>query len=92
MMTVMQSKYAEQEHRPEDLITANMQLVRKLAFYFHSRVRGAVEVEDLIQIGYMGLIDASQKYERQEGVTFTSYASIRIRGAILDHLRRSSNL
>ena len=44
MMTVMQSKYAEQEHRPEDLITANMQLVRKLAFYFHSRVRGAVEV------------------------------------------------
>ena len=91
-MTVMQSKYAEQVQRPEDLITANMQLVRKLAFYFHSRVRGAVEVDDLIQIGYMGLIDASQKYERHEGVTFTAYASIRIRGAILDHLRRSSNL
>ena len=70
-MTVMQSKYAEQVQRPEDLITANMQLVRKLAFYFHSRVRGAVEVDDLIQIGYMGLIDASQKYERHEGVTFT---------------------
>ena len=87
-MTVMQSKYAEQVQRPEDLITANMQLVRKLAFYFHSRVRGAVEVDDLIQIGYMGLIDASQKYERHEGVTFTAYASIRIRGAILDHLRR----
>ncbi|MEZ7812717.1 MAG: FliA/WhiG family RNA polymerase sigma factor [Paracoccaceae bacterium] len=89
---MMQNKYAEQVQRPEDLIAEHMQLVRKLAFYFHSRVRGAVEVEDLIQIGYIGLIDASKKYERHEGVTFSSYASIRIRGAILDHLRRSSNL
>jgi RNA polymerase sigma factor for flagellar operon FliA len=66
--------------------------VRRIAHHVHGRVRGAVEVEELIQVGYLGLVEASQKYERREGVSFDAYAGIRIRGAIVDYLRRNSNL
>jgi len=51
-----------------------------------------VEIEDLIQAGFLGLIDASQRYSPREGVNFAAYAAIRIRGSIVDHLRRNSNL
>jgi len=46
----------------------------------------------LMQIGYFGLVTAAQKYSPKEGATFASYAVLRIRGAIVDHLRKSSNL
>jgi RNA polymerase sigma factor for flagellar operon FliA len=74
------------------LIAEQMDQVRRIAYYFHGRVRGAVEIEDLVQVGYIGLVDAAQKYERQEGATFAAYAGIKIRGSIADHLRRASNL
>lgn len=89
---MLRAQYPEQRPAPHDLITSQMEQVRKIAYYFHGRVRGAVEVEDLIQAGYVGLVDAAQKYERKEGASFAAYAGIRIRGAITDHLRRASNL
>ena len=88
-MTVNKGYYQEQKPKPEDLIMSELQTVRKLAFYFYGRAKGAVEVDDLLQVGYIGLIDASQKYVKKPGVTFSSYAKIRIRGSIVDHLRRS---
>ena len=91
-MTVNTGHYQEQKPRPEDLIASELQTVRRIAYYFYGRVKGAVEVDDLVQVGYIGLIDASQKYVKKPGVTFSSYAKIRIRGSIVDHLRRSSNL
>ncbi|MDC1066463.1 sigma factor [Alphaproteobacteria bacterium] len=51
-----------------------------------------IEIEDIIQIGMLGLISAAQNYTPQSDATFASYASIRIRGEILDFLRKSSNL
>lgn len=89
---MLRSQYPEQRPEPHDLITSQMKQVRKIAYYFHGRVRGAVEVEDLIQAGYVGLVDAAQKYKRKENVNFAAYAGIKIRGAILDYLRRASNL
>lgn len=89
---MLRAQYPEQRPAPHELITSQMEQVRKIAHYFHGRVRGAVEVEDLIQAGYVGLVDAAQKYERKEGATFAAYAGIKIRGAIADHLRRASNL
>ncbi len=91
-MTISKSYYQEQKPDPEDLIMSEVQTVRKLAFYFYGRAQGAVEIDDLLQVGYIGLIDASRKYVKKPGVTFSSYAKIRIRGSIVDHLRRSSNL
>jgi RNA polymerase sigma factor for flagellar operon FliA len=89
---MIRNRYIEQSTQPADLVTLHMDLVRRVAHYMHGRVRGAVELEDLIQVGYIGLVDASRRYERKEGVSFESYALIRVRGAILDFLRRNSNL
>lgn len=89
---MLRAHYPEQRPSPHELIASQMEQVRRVAHYFHGRVRGAVEVEDLIQAGYVGLVDAAQKYERKEGASFATYAGIRIRGAIADHLRRASNL
>ena len=69
-----------------------MGLVRKIAWHMHGRVKSVVEIEDLIQIGMYGLVTAAQNYVVKEGVSFASYAGIRIRGEIVDHLRRNSNL
>ena len=51
-----------------------------------------VEIEDLIQQGMEGLVSAAQKYSPKEGVNFQQYAQLRIRGSIIDFLRKNSNL
>ena len=88
----MKAGYPEQQPNVERLIVDNMNLVKKIAWHMHGRVRAAIEIEDLMQIGYYGLVTAAQKYSPKEGATFVSYAVLRIRGAIVDHLRKSSNL
>ena len=88
----MKASYPEQQPNVEGLIVDNMNLVKKIAWHMHGRVRSAIEIEDLMQIGYFGLVTAAQKYSPKEGATFASYAVLRIRGAIVDHLRKSSNL
>ncbi len=84
--------YSETPNNINALIENNMGLVRKIAWHMHGRVKSAVEIEDLIQIGMYGLVTAAQNYVIKEGVSFASYAGIRIRGEIVDHLRRNSNL
>ena len=75
-----------------DLIQDNLNLVKKIAWQLHGRVQNIVEVEDLIQQGMEGLIHAAQKYSPKEGVNFAQYAQLRIRGSIIDFLRKNSNL
>ena len=75
-----------------DLIQDNLDLVKKIAWQLHGRVQNIVEVEDLIQQGMEGLIHAAQKYSPQEGVNFAQYAQLRIKGSIIDFLRKNSNL
>ena len=88
----MRNQYLEQKPDVEELITSHMELVRQIAWHMHGRLHSSIEIEDLIQIGYFGLVTAAQNYTLREGATFASYAGIRIRGAIVDHLRKSSNL
>ncbi|MEL0024409.1 MAG: FliA/WhiG family RNA polymerase sigma factor [Alphaproteobacteria bacterium] len=88
----MKNQYLEQKPDVEELITSHMELVRQIAWHMHGRVHASVEVEDLVQIGYYGLVLAAQNYTVQEGASFTSYAGLRIRGSIVDHLRKNSNL
>ena len=76
----------------EELITDNLRLLQSIAWHLHARVSKVIEIDDLIQIGYYGLVTAAQKYTPQEGVNFSNYASLRIRGAMVDHLRKNSNL
>ncbi len=75
-----------------ELIQGNLDLVKKIAWQLHGRVQNIVEVEDLIQQGMEGLVHAAQKYSPKEGVNFSQYAQLRIRGSIIDFLRKNSNL
>ena len=88
----MKNTYTEANPDVESLIHGHMELVRKIAWHMHGRVRNAVEIDDLLQVGYFGLVNAAQKYSKKEGAAFSSYAVIRIKGAIVDYLRKSSNL
>ena len=76
----------------EDLIKKNTLLVKKIAWHYHGRVKNIVEIDDLIQIGMLGLITAANNFTERPGVNFSSYAKIRIKGEIVDFLRKNSNL
>lgn len=75
-----------------NLIEENLDLVKKIAWQIFGRVQKVVEIEDLIQQGMEGLVAAAQKYSPKEGVNFQQYAQLRIRGSIIDFLRKNSNL
>ena len=75
-----------------ELIENNLELVKKIAWQIFGRVQKVVEIEDLIQQGMEGLVFAAQKYSPKDGVTFQQYAQLRIRGSIIDFLRKNSNL
>ena len=76
----------------DDLIKSNTLLVKKIAWHYHGRVKNIVEIDDLMQIGMLGLITAAKNFTERPGVRFSSYAKIRIKGEIVDYLRKNSNL
>ena len=84
--------YTQKSDDKNELINKNMSIVKKIAFFYVGRVHQVIEVEDLLQIGMVGLIEAAHNYTPKEGVTFENYARLRIKGAIIDFLRKSSNL
>jgi RNA polymerase sigma factor for flagellar operon FliA len=72
-----------------DLLTEHMPLVKRLAHHMKAKLPPSVEVDDLIQAGMIGLLDAITRYEETHGAQFETYAVLRIRGAMLDELRNS---
>lgn len=64
------------------------ELVRRIAHHLAARLPASVEVDDLIQAGMLGLIDAARNFQADQGAAFETYASIRIRGAMIDEIRR----
>ena len=71
-----------------DLVEKYAPLVKKVAQHLLGRLPQTVMLDDLIQAGMIGLIEASQKFDDSKGASFETYASIRIRGAMLDEVRR----
>ena len=71
------------------LLTEHMPLVKRLAYQMKAKLPPSVEVDDLVQAGMMGLLDAINRYEENHGAQFETYAVLRIRGAMLDELRSS---
>jgi RNA polymerase sigma factor for flagellar operon FliA len=69
------------------LLTEHMPLVKRLAHQMKAKLPPSVEVDDLIQAGMIGLLDAINRYEENHGAQFETYAVLRIRGAMLDELR-----
>ena len=71
----------------EALFEQHIPLVRRIAHHMIAKLPPNVEVDDLIQVGLIGLTDALSRYETTHGVQFETFASQRIRGAMLDELR-----
>lgn len=70
--------------------TAHLNLVKRVASHFRSRLPAAIEINDLIQAGIVGLIEALSSYDAERGNDFETFAKLRIRGAMLDEIRRAS--
>lgn len=74
---------------PDGLVAANANLVKRIAFHLMNRLPPSVQAEDLIQAGMIGLLEAARHYDPSQGASFETYAGIRVRGAMLDEIRRS---
>jgi RNA polymerase sigma factor for flagellar operon FliA len=82
--------YASAQPAPDmdALVRKHADLVKRIAYHLAGRLPPQVEVEDLMQAGMMGLLEAAQNYASGRGASFETYAGIRIRGAMLDALRK----
>jgi RNA polymerase sigma factor for flagellar operon FliA len=77
---------------PDKLINDHMGLVRKIAWQVYSRVSTAIEKDDLVQIGLLALIEAGRTFEQRGEATFATYAAVRVKGAMIDELRRQATM
>ena len=71
------------------LLNEHAPLVKRLAYQLKAKLPPSVEVDDLVQAGMIGLLDAINRYEDNHGAQFETYAVQRIRGSMLDELRNS---
>src|SRR5579863_6634313 len=71
-----------------ELVTRHAELVKRIAYHLVGRLPPSVEVDDLMQAGMLGLLEAASNYAPNRGASFETYAGIRIRGAMIDALRK----
>lgn len=71
------------------LVTQHAPLVKRIAYHLVGRMPASVQVEDLMQAGMIGLLEAARNYDACQGASFETYASIRVRGAMLDEIRKT---
>ncbi len=72
----------------DDMVIQHAPLVKRIAFHLMGRLPSTVLVDDLIQAGMLGLLEAIKNYDTTQGASFDTYAGIRIRGSMLDEVRR----
>lgn len=81
--------YATEAHESgAELVERHMGLVKRIAYHLAGRLPATVQVEDLVQAGVIGLLEAARNYQTGHGAGFETFAGIRIRGAMLDEVRR----
>ncbi|KTD46156.1 sigma factor 28 [Legionella quinlivanii] len=73
----------------ETLVKAHAMLVKRIAHHLMVRLPQTVQLDDLIQAGMLGLLEAVRHYDSSKGASFETYAGIRIRGHMLDEVRRN---
>lgn len=71
-----------------DLIDRHSELVQKIAYHLMARLPASVQVDDLMQSGMIGLLEAARNFDATKGASFETFAGIRIRGAMLDDMRK----
>ncbi len=78
-----------QAETQEQVVERYAPLVKRIAYHLVSRLPSSVQADDLIQSGMIGLLEAAQNYDPSRGASFETYGGIRIRGAMLDEIRKS---
>jgi RNA polymerase sigma factor for flagellar operon FliA len=73
----------------ERLVEQHLDLVKRIACHLLGRLPANVQLEDLVQSGTIGLLEAARNFNAAQGASFETYAGIRIRGAMLDEVRRN---
>lgn len=86
------SLYEQADNRQESLILAHMPMVKRVAVHLKVRVPPFMELDELIQVGMVGLIEAARSFDPTMGFEFENFALNRVRGAMLDEVRRQSFL
>ena len=86
------SLYEQVDNRHESLIIEHMPMVKRVAIHLKARVPPFMELDELIQVGMVGLIEAARSFDPTKGFEFEHFALSRVRGAILDEVRRQSFL
>jgi len=84
--------YASCKSSSDDLVMAHLGLVKRVALHLKARIPAFMELDELIQVGMIGLLEASRAYDPVKGVEFENFAHSRVRGAMLDEVRRLSFL
>jgi RNA polymerase sigma factor for flagellar operon FliA len=88
-MSPVNAYQAVSSHSSADsLVLRHAELVKRIAYHLAGRLPASVEVNDLIQAGMVGLLEAASHYASDRGASFETYAGIRIRGAMIDALRK----
>lgn len=82
--------YEETKDELEQFVLEHRHIVKKIALFIKRKLPSFIEFDDLLQSGLIGLLEAKQHYKPGTGASFETYASIRIRGAIIDSLRKDS--
>ena len=91
MNTSVATEYKASQYFDRDqLFEENIALVKSIAQHICVRLPPGQTLDDLVQVGLIGLMEASRIYDPSLGASFKSYATIRIRGAVMDELRRQS--
>ena len=84
----MITEYASHSKRKgDDLVFLHLPLVKRIANHLAVKLPSHVEIDDLVQVGLIGLLKAHEDYQVDSGAAFSTYATIRIRGAMMDELR-----
>lgn len=83
--------YASEQHLTahNQIVEKHAPLVKRIACHLINRLPASVQLEDLIQAGMIGLLEASRNYDERQGASFETYAGIRIRGSMLDEIRKN---
>jgi RNA polymerase sigma factor for flagellar operon FliA len=82
--------YAEVGNLGEsDQIVRHASLVKRIAYHLINRLPPSVQIDDLIQAGMVGLLEAASNFNADMGASFETFAGIRIRGSMIDEIRRS---
>lgn len=80
--------YAASAPSEANVVERYAHLVKRIAHHLMARLPDSVQLDDLLQAGMLGLLEAASKYDGSRGASFETYAGIRIRGAMLDEVRR----